>query len=73
MLAVLLFGFRDYQKIVYIRVSEIETSRDFVNKPLTRLRGISKPKHHVGCLEKAEGCRNRGFFISDGRRAPNLS
>lgn len=40
MLAVLDFVIRRNEEVVYVRVDEIDTARDFVDKSLARLRGV---------------------------------
>lgn len=67
MFAMVFFIFRSYGEIVYIRVDEIETARDFVDESLTRLRGVPKSEHRVCRFEKSERCHNRGFFNIFGR------
>ena len=60
--AMLFSVFRSYEKVINVRVDEIETMCDFVDKSLTCLRGVPKSKHHVGCFDKSERCRYRGFL-----------
>ena len=58
---------RCYEEIIDVRVEEIEPTCDFVDEPLTCLRGVPKSKHHVCCFEKSERCCYRGFFDVFGR------
>ena len=42
--------------MVDVRVNKIETSSNLIDESLARLRGIPKPKHHIGRFGRSKQC-----------------